>query len=384
MKRLLFFSLLLVGVSLYSQESITLRIVRPSRLSGAASVINLSVQGDAFTIKNGGTLVLTLTPDYVSPIKIEGRLTSQTQANLSINPKPGETYEVEVGFNFNGIYIELKKGEEAKPGEVVYVPKNETDTTKWSSSLKVDRKTGGFGLKAEKDDPSEAIRKEWLQKGGRIKSESTMLTGMFFSMDIDGYGELNGYGGGISMYENYFKLKVPEYKEGFSSWNSFNAGYGFDWLLSSTKYTIDQSMFSMSVKSFSWNMLFAGNLGWTLGLGTFRGRENWKGVALTFKYRPTLNFTMTNSTIETKSSSPYIPNSKTSSTDSDYSFNAVGFGFDLQFSNFYATMEKLAPKPAAKFSFFFLPPTDKSPLFISLSLGILVYSQPGAKRGRVK
>jgi hypothetical protein len=384
MKHFLFFSLLLVGVSLYSQESITLRIVRPSRLSGAATSINLSIQGEEFIIKNGGTLMLTLTPDFVSPIKIEGKSSSQTQATLSINPKPAETFEVEVGFNFNGIYIELKKGVEAKPGEVVYVPKNESDTTKWSSSLKVDRKTGGFGLKAEKDDPSEAIRKEWLQKGGKIKSASSMITGMFFSMDIDGYGVLNGYGGGISMYDNYFKLKVPEYKEGFSSWNSFNAGYGFDWLLSSFKYTIDQSMFSMDIKSLSWNMLLAGNLGWTLGLGTFRGRDNWKGVAITFKYRPTFNITMTSSTIETISSSPYIPNSKTSSTDSDYSFNAVGFGFDFQFSNFYATMEKLAPKPAAKFSFFFLPPTDKSPLFISLSLGYLIYSQPGVKSKKVR
>jgi len=360
-----------------SQQPITIRFNRPSKLVGAASKIYLKVQNEEISLSNGSSSTITVVPDYTRPLEIQEKQTglyaTKYLTKYSLRPRPNETYEFQVGFGMVGINVELKSGQQAAPGETFETNTTDQDSAYWNAHLRASAKTGGIAYTAEKDDPSEVLRQKWMQQGGKIKSSSQELTGMYFRMDIDDYGILNGYGGGISMHENFYKLKVPEFKPGTSTWSSFTMGYGFDWLLSSFNYTIEQTGFSMSIKSFSSNIMLIGNFGWTLGIGQYKSKDTWRGVALLLKYRPTLNGTTTVSTIETKSSSPFIPNSKTSDSNTDFNFNLVGFGFDFQFSNYVSTMERLAPKPTMKLSFFFLPPTDKSPLFVSVSLGYLIY-----------
>ena len=76
-----------------------------------------------------------------------------------------------------------------------------------------------------------------------------------------------------------------------------------------------------------------------------------------------------------ESSNPLIPDYAATDSDTQAQFNAGGFGFDIDFTSYSATMNKLAPKPKAKVSFFMLPPIGDNPLFISLSLGISMYSR---------
>lgn len=340
---------------------------------GAASKIYVKVQNEEIALSNGSSSTITILPDYSKPLEIKAKQIGPYDTKYLLKPRPNETYEFQVGFGAVSIKVELQSGQEAAPGETFETNTTDQDSAYWNAHLRASAKTGGIAYSAEKDDPSEALRQKWMQQGGKIKSSSQELTGMYFRMDIDDYGVLNGYGGGISMHENFYKLKVPEYKPGTSTWSSFVAGYGFDWLLASSNYTINQSLFSLKVNDFSSYINLMANLGWTLGIRKYRSKDNRKGVALLLKYRPTFNLVTTMSTIETISNSPYVPNSKTIQSITDYSFNIVGLGFDFQFSNFVSTRERLAPKPTMKLSFFFLPPTNKSPLFVSVSLGYLIY-----------
>jgi len=124
------------------------------------------------------------------------------------------------------------------------------------------------------------------------------------------------------------------------------------------------------------NFLIVANIGYTIGLGKFLNENNWKGVAITIKYRPTLNMTIAKTDM-TMTIAGY-GTTTTSDTDNSTTFNAGGFGFDWEFSNFTSSMNKIAPPPKMKLSFFFLPPIKNSPLFISFSLGVVYYNAKGS------
>jgi hypothetical protein len=202
-----------------------------------------------------------------------------------------------------------------------------------------------------------------------------MAIGLYFRLDLKDYGKMDGYGGGGSAAMNWINLKIPEYKTGLSTWNTYNYGWGYDMMIYAFKYGYSQPPVDVSFKSATLTMLINLNLGWTIGLGKFVDKGTWKGAALTLKYRPSLNLSYTGSTITMESSEPLVPDYATTDSDTQVQFNAGGFGFDIDFTSYSATMNKLAPKPKAKVSFFMLPPIGDNPLFISLSLGVSMYSR---------
>jgi len=214
---------------------------------------------------------------------------------------------------------------------------------------------------------SQSIRDEWLKRGGKARYVSAMLTGTYFNTDVKDAGKMNGYGGGYSIYMNWLKLKMPEYTTGRSNWNCLNWGLGYDLVIYGFKYDMNSGTIKMNMNTTVLNLMFTGNFGWTWGFGKYIDEGNWKGVALTLKYRPSYNISSTATTVK-------ITGMKESTTSaSDGQFNAAGFGFDLDFTSYSATMNKLAPKPKSKFSFFFLPPVGNSPLFVSVSYGLVFY-----------
>lgn len=374
MKNILLFALMLVVASVAAQEPVTLKFTRPDKVQASASKIKLNVQGNEYIIKNGASISINVVPEYGKSLLIDA-----SHATYYLKPKPGETYEFEVGFKFAGPYIMLLSGEEAKPGEIA----QKTDTTAkpegWETNLKIDRDNMGAGITLQKTDQSEAIRQEWLSRGGKIKYESIVFNGTYFGMDMDMEGvdanRIDGYGGGISFYQNWINLKIPAYKTGTSSWNSFNIGWGYDMLVYAYKFNIKMDPITTKMDVVSISMPISANIGWTLGLGKFLDEGNWKGVALTLRYRPSLMINYSNSTVKMTSTDPHIPGSTTTGSDSNVQFNAGGVGFDIDFSNFSSTMEKLAPKPKLKLSFFVMPPVKDMPLFISFGLGITTYSR---------
>jgi len=229
---------------------------------------------------------------------------------------------------------------------------------------------------------SNDIRNEWLKKGGKVYYVSVMLTGTYIGMDIEGVGKMNGYGGGYSFYMNSINLKMPEYKVGPSNWKSFNWGFGYDLVVYNFKFKMPEtSGVKIDMNSTYLNIMITGNFGYTWGFGKYVDEATWKGVAITLKYKPSYNLSIVTSTITTTMAPipPFFPGSTTatSNSESSGSFNAGGFGFDLDFNKFSATAEKLAPRPRTKFSFFMLPPIGDNPLFVSASIGVLFYPRQG-------
>ncbi|MGE0077563.1 MAG: hypothetical protein AB7S48_06865 [Bacteroidales bacterium] len=375
MKKILLFGLLLTFFSAGAQETVTLKIIRPSKFQGSAAKIKVLIQGNEYVLKNGGTISVNVPLEYNKPTRIDCKSGLNKPASIYIHPKSGQVYEFEVGFSFKGLYINLVSGEEAKLGEMV----GETDSVlvdgKWEKRINIDRGTLGIGFQAEKIDKSEAIRQEWLARGGKIMYTSIMFTGTYFKLDMDTLGVMDGYGAGVSANMNWIKLKIPKFKSGLSTWNSSNIGWGYDLLIYSFKYGSDMDIVSYDMTTTTMTILLNLNLGWTFGFGHFVDEGNWKGVAFTFKYKPSLNLNYSSIITEIKSTSSYIPNSTTTDSDGNVQFNAGGFGFDMDFAGYSATMNKLVPKPKTKLSFFFLPPVGDAPLFISVSLGMSFYSR---------
>jgi len=256
--------------------------------------------------------------------------------------------------------------------ESVLMTDTVTQKGKWDTKLKVDRDSKKIGFNAEKPNQTQSIRDEWLKRGGKVSYISVMLNGVFLSMDMGKLGKLNGYGGGYSFYVNNINLKIPEYKAGQSSWNSLNWGYGFDFVGNGLSNSLPLAgVGTMEMKTTIINMMFTGNVGWTWALGKFIDEGNWKGIALTLKYRPSINLTMTGTSTSMKPANSMIPDG--TSSDVSGKLNAGGFGFDIDFTSLSATMNQLAPKPKSKISFFMLPPVGSNPLYISISYGLVFY-----------
>ncbi|HPD96319.1 MAG TPA: hypothetical protein PLA24_10555 [Tenuifilaceae bacterium] len=372
MKKLMILISLVVCYSFISaQESVNLKFIRPSKIAGSVERIKVTINDSEYILKNGTEITATVSCDYGHSLRVDAS-SMGSEKTYYLKVKRGESYVFEVGFEFGGIYLKLLKGVEATEEDNTA----QADTSKidesWNTTLKVDRKDKSIGFTAEKTDETETIRKEWLARGGKIKNESVMLTGAYFSTDIKGFGTFNGHGGGFSFAQNWITLNIPDYSTGKSSWNSLNLGWGYDMLLYTMKYDMDIESVSSKISSFTMTMPISANIGWTVGLGKFLDEGNWKGVALTFKYRPSLVLNNQSSTVKT---TVLGTTTKSSSTDGSVQLNAVSFGFDIDFSNFSATMDKLAPKPKSKFSFFFLPPIGDTPLFISFSFGVSFYSR---------
>ena len=370
MKKFLPFCFLLLFITAAAQETITLKFVRPAKFQGSGMKIRVIIQDNEYILKNGGEISVNVKPNYKTSLRIDCKAMMGAQTVFYLKPKPGQNYEFEAGVKFSGLYIDLKSGEEV-------------GSTQQSDSLSM--KLGGGKMGTGIVNQSQSIRDEWLLRGGKIKYSSVMLTGIYFSLDMKGQGKMNGYGGGYSAYMNWLNLKMPDFKTGKSNWSTLNYGIGYDLVLYSFKFSnknpgIPATPFTSAVlpsttvfTMTTLNIMVTGNIGYTWGLGKYIDEANWKGVALTLKYRPALNISYTGTSMKTTPSNPYLSNS--SSGDGTTKFNAGGFGFDIDFASYSATARKIAPKPKSKVSFFMLPPIGDSPLFISLSYGLVFYSR---------
>ncbi len=360
MKKFLPFCFLLLFVTAAAQETITLKFVRPAKFQGSGMKIRIIIQDNEYILKNGSEISVNVKPTYTTSLRIDCKAMMGGQTVFYLKPKPGQNYEFEAGVKFSGLYIDLKSGEEGSGMQ-------QAD----SLSMKLSGGKVGTGI----INQSQSIRDEWIQRGGKIRYYSVMLTGIYFSLDMKDVGKMHGYGGGYSAYMNWLDLKIPDFKTGKSNWSSLNYGIGYDFVLYSFNFKTSTPPITMKMTMTTLNILVTGNIGYTWGIGKFKDEATWSGVALTLKYRPALNIAYTGTSIEMKSTNPLIPSSTTSSGDGNVKFNAGGVGFDIDFASYSATARKIAPKPKSKFSFFMLPPVGDSPLFISLSYGIVFYTR---------
>jgi hypothetical protein len=354
-----------------SQNNLSISLTRPSKFQGVFTKIIVKINNKEVVLSNGESKTITISVADLRAITIYANAMG-SRAELNFNPIDNENYAFETSFDLKGIYIKKLSGEES-PSGLVSTGENKAD---WNTNLKKAEGGTALAFTAEKTNSSDDIREEWLKKGGKVRYLSRTLNGMYFSTEIEGQGKMVGYGAGASSFYNFFNLKLPEYKPGKANWNSFNWGIGVDMLMYSMKYGYDEALFRVNMNTLMLNLMVTAELGWTLGIGKYRSQDQWKGVALILKYRPSYNIVMGSSTVEIISSTPYLPNSTTTANiDPTGNLNLGGFGFDIQFSNIYTTMEKLAPRPSMKVTAFILPPIGDNPLFISVGVGFLIYKR---------
>ena len=377
MKKFLPFCFLLIFVTAQSQVQVTLKFIRPSITVGSSDKIQIKVMDVELALDNGTSNSVNVSPDFSSSLEIECSFPNGLKTNYFLEVNPNQTYVFEVGPKKTGIYIKLLASVNGLNGDYTAQTSENATNNSWDTKLKVDRKTKGISFSGEKEGETQGIRDDWMKQGGTVKMSSQLLTLVYFRSDMGDLGVINGYGYGFSLAQNQINLKVPQFKEGMSNWSSLNLGAGMDMNTYAFKTESNISGISMKMDMRNLSLMFVGNLGWTFGLGKFLDASNWKGVAITLKYRPAINMTVVKTT--TKTTAPIVGTTTSTTSSNSTTFNAGGFGFDWEFSNFTSTMNKIAPPPRMKFSFFILPPVKSSPLFISFSLGIVTYGVPKRK-----
>lgn len=367
----------LITISVFAQESISMKFNISNKSGNPIEKAQLKVLGQSYTVKPDSPLLIKVIPNYASPLEIKLKASSVEEISYFFIPSPAQNYEFELSNSGGLLSIVLINSQSVKLGLLDGI--NETaiaENQKKQEEFKINLNNLSLGYSLEKDGATNSVRDEWLKRGGEITYLSVGAMTTYFRMDMDGYGTMNGFGGGASAAVNKINLKIPEYKAGTSKWSSLNYGVGMDLQLYGSTFSMEMSGVKSDMKISNIEMQITGNIGWTWGLGKFIDEATWKGVAITAKYRPSIR--ITSSSTETTTIIDIMgvkEKTTTTGNDNKTTFNAGGFGFDIDFNSFSAKMEKLAPKPNSKVSFFFLPPIGENPLFFSFSYGLTFYTK---------
>jgi hypothetical protein len=331
--------LLFFCITLMAQEEVTFNFSRKKLFFGSGVKIPIYVNGlEAGKLGNDQTLVYKAKLDISQPVTIVAKLRgTKIGKDLIITLAKGNSCNIEIGFIARDLYIQLLSGGVVKGG---------TDFVEDLTNLTPDQR-------------SEALRQQWISKGGRLINESFLGSVTLISLSKPDF-TLSGGGGQFTYSASMLNFKVPELKKGSQTWSSFVYGTSVNIQF----YGATMSMTGMKpIGMFTYNPSISLNGGYTFGFGKFVDETKWKGVAFELTYRPSLMMSMT--TIEGVDKS-----------ETTFNLNMMGFGFDINFNSFTANAAKLAPKSQSKFSFFVLPPVKDMPLIISIGYGRTFYRKP--------
>jgi len=348
MKKISVFSVMIfLFFSLFAQEEVTFNFTRKKAVISSASKIAVFVNGTEITkLKNGGSYTYKTSLDASQPVTVLVK-SGLSKREIVFNLIPGIECNIETGFFGGMLDINLLSGGKLVPA------------TGMTAGARVNKKDLSVSYTMTKTLNSDTIRQQWLAKGGNIIGMSYIGGLTFLSMNKPGI-KMTGFGGQFAMTGTYLKFKVPEYKPGIRTWNSGVLGYTMMDQFFGSKTTIDVSgMEPFTSSSFSVNIMLSLNGGYTFGLGKFKTETKWKGAAFELTYRPSLVMS--------------IPESG----EMDVSFNATGFGFDINFNSFTSNAAKLAPKAQSKLTLFILPPVKDMPLYVNVGYGLTFYRKTG-------
>lgn len=344
---------------LFSQQEFSVDITRPKKFTGAWSKISVLYQGqEKGLLKNNSGLVVKGPVPADSIIELGFKLPAERPMRFFLYPNGTFNYKLMVRPGFMGgikindysAYFGIEPADAIARKDGNILPKG----------LTVNKRNMSVSYIYEKELKSEEIRKQWMRQGGKITGRSLQYMITYASMAIKSEGTKTTTtiaGAGWNYTQNFYNLKLPEYKPGFASWKSLIYGYAM---------SVNLHMSSVSIKppptpefesivSGSFVMLLSGNAGYTLGLGKFKTEKEYKGIALDLTYKPSLVWTVAEGYNDTQ-------------------FNYMGFGVDISRTSFSAFASRVAPKAKSKFSFFFLPPVkDNTPFMITAGYGLVWY-----------
>ncbi len=362
---ILLFLFVWAGIAMAQSSPVTLQFVRPKSSAGSFSTVKILINNQHIgDIENGSTFTYRLVFSGKGTIEllVNSSIYSKT---LSFEAEQGSVYSFETGFADMGVYLlaidnpAFEKQKQALAVQSSAPAQQQTNVgtsqRELASQVLIDRTNKSVTLQSEKELDSEAIRQQWLQKGGLLTGTSFVGGLSVLYKETDDIW-ITGAGLNMAFNQTIFNLKIPEYKAGPTSWTSFHFGYGLAGSANSVEIEFPGTGFD-AVTSTSYQLDVSMNAGLTIGLGRFIDRTNWRGAAIELNYKPVY--------------STYIPEEG----EAQSNFNFSGFSIDFNGSNFTSTMNKIAPKAQVKFSIFILPPVNDMPFFVSINLGALWYSK---------
>jgi hypothetical protein len=356
MKRIALIMVMALIMPLCYSQQYSVNINRTGGLIGSASKLTIKgPDGESTTVGNKSSSILAGTLPSDSIIELSFKRSLGRPSRYFLYPNGTYQYTLATKVGMMGIQIFDMS---AYPGK--NKPENPGKTSAWlPKGFKVARNLS-VSYVYEKPMKSDEIRKQWARQGGKLIGRSITYLGTFGSIAIkepDLKTTTTIIGGGWTYTQNYYNLKIPQYKTGIATWNSLIYGYAgsVSMHLSQVELEPAPSPDYDSFGSGAFILMFTGNIGYTLGLGKFKTEADYKGVALDLTYKPSLTYS-------------FGPGGSFSE------INYMGFGFDISRTSFSAFANRIAPKAKSKFSFFFLPPLkDNSPLLITLGYGLVWY-----------
>jgi len=338
----------------YSQQQFTVKLNRTNK--GGGSKISLYYLGEQKTTlrkKSDFTFKETIPSDSIIELafKVAGArptkffLYSNNTFNYDLNVKQGIMGVIQI--KDNSIYP-VSAADSAAAAKKGILPKG----------VSVNKSNLGISYLNEKTLNSDRIREQWARKGGKITGKSLAINMSFASMTSKTTPKSKTIiaGSGYVLGQNFYNLKIPEYKTGIATWTSLIYGYSASVNLHMFQTTVEKTLTTkeMVFSSGAFVFMFTGNIGYTLGLGKFKTQTDYKGFAVDLTYRPSIIASMAEGGGSTQ-------------------LNMKGFGVDITRNSFSAFANSLAPRAKSRFSFLLLPPIKDTPLMITLGYGLVWY-----------
>jgi len=339
----------------FSQQPFNIKVTRPGNFLGGATPLILYYQGEEKArIKNKSEFTLSESLPDNGIIELKFRNGFRRPTKYFLYPNTTLNYDLQAKISMGSVKI---KDLSVYPLGVStgYALQQKT----LPDGVSVNKKNLAISYLNEKTLSSEEIRKQWARQGGKMigRSLSYLFTYARSVVKTTGLTSTTTIaGGGWTYVQNYYNLKIPEYKTGIASWSSFVYGLGVSANLHMSGTTLDPPPAKdyETVVGGSFVFMINGNFGYTLGLGKFKTEANYKGLALELTYKPSIIST---------AAEGY----------SDTQLNLKGFGIDITRSSFSAYANRIAPKAKSKFSVFLLPPIKDTPLMIYVGYGLIWY-----------
>jgi small nuclear ribonucleoprotein (snRNP)-like protein len=214
----------------------------------------------------------------------------------------------------------------------------------------------GFDQKLESDK----VRQSWAERGGNLLGQEANAGISFMSFKTQGI-DMTGTGIQAGVRLNSLSLKAPDYEARDTSWTAWKVAGGGDLTVLNVNmgggFSGNSTMMQLSL---------VGSIGFLHAFGSFDSETEWSGFAIGADWAPSFVMTSTTSTVT-------VMGSTYTNSSSDSSFNAAGFALNFESGSMKAMAESMAKEAHFKLRFFLLPQTDKTPLFINISVGWVWY-----------
>ena len=265
----------------------------------------------------------------------------------------------------------------------IAVPGNQVKEQAMPNDLKV--KVGKKGVSLEQTLDTEQLRVNWQSQGGSLLGKeltvNMLMTKMDFSDSLSGKTKLNGLGYGYAGNINFLQFSPPNYAEQKFYSYAFKIGISgaFSVNFMNFKNEIYLPEYSISTKNeLTMGAFEAGlNVGANFGLGHFFNPQKWGGIILGLGWRPTWQYTMTNTTTETNmttsnNSFNYSSTSTSSADNSQFSWSAVEATLDI--GGIKAMTDKMTKRAHFRLNMIYVPPVGDYKLsMLYLGLGVVWY-----------